>query len=280
MLGFFDLFQVPFVYIILKALIVGVLISVCSSLLGVNLVLKRYSMIGDGLSHVAFGAMTVATVANLAPMVVALPVTILSAILILRANNKSKVMGDAAIAMISVSALAIGYVLMNLFSTSSNLAGDVCSSLFGSTSILTLSNSDVLLCVVLTFLIIAGYVLLYNRFFAITFDSDFATAIGNKTELYNTILAVMSAVVIVLAMKLVGALLISALIIFPALTAMRLVDRFKSVVILSSIISVVCTSVGIILSCIISTPAGATIVVTDLAFYLIIRVVAGFKQRI
>jgi zinc transport system permease protein len=278
MLEFSDLFQAPFIYIILKALIVGVLVSVCSSLLGVNLVMKRYSMIGDGLSHVAFGAMTVATVASIAPTIVALPITVISAVLILRANSKSKLMGDASIAMISVSSLAIGYVILNVFSASSNLAGDVCSSLFGSTSILTLSTSDVILCVVLTFLIIVGYVLLYNRFFAITFDSDFSTAIGNKTELYNTILAVMSAVVIVLAMKLVGALLISALIIFPGLTAMMLGKNFKNVVILSVIISVVCTTIGIISSCLISTPAGATIVVTDLVVYLFVRLIAAIKK--
>lgn len=279
MLDFFELFHPPFINIIIKALICGVLISVCSALLGVNLVLKRYSMIGDGLSHVAFGAMTVAAVANLAPMAVALPITVISAVALLRANDSGKLKGDAAIAMISVSALALGYLLMNIFSTSSNLAGDVCSSLFGSTSILTLTVFDVVLCSVLTIAVILCYLFLYNKFFAITFDQDFATAVGVKSNTYNTLLALVTAVIIVLAMKLVGALLISALIIFPSLTAMRLFKNFKSIVISSAICSAICTVVGIFVSCIISTPAGATIVAVDLLVYIIITLVSKIVKR-
>lgn len=279
MIDFIELFQPPFINIIIKALICGVLISICSALLGVNLVLKRYSMIGDGLSHVAFGAMTVAAVANLAPMAVALPVTVISAIILLRANDSNKLKGNAAIAMISVSALALGYLLMNVFSTSSNLAGDVCSSLFGSTSILTLTLFDVVLCTVLTFAVILCYTLFYNKFFAVTFDQDFATAVGVRSNTYNTLLALVTAVIIVLAMKLVGALLISALIIFPALSSMRLFKTFKSIVVFSSICSVLCTVIGIFISCIISTPAGATIVAVDLLLYLIVTVISKIIRR-
>lgn len=279
MLNFFELFQTPFINIIIKALICGILISICSALLGVNLVLKRYSMIGDGLSHVAFGAMTIAAVANLAPMAVALPITVISAVVILRANNSGKLKGDAAIAMISVSALALGYLLMNIYSTSSNLAGDVCSSLFGSTSILTLTVFDVVLCTVLTLAVIICYLLFYRKFFAVTFDQDFASAVGINSNAYNTLLALVTAVIIVLAMKLVGALLISALIIFPSLTAMRLYNNFRSIVICSAICSAICTVVGIFVSCIISTPAGATIVAVDLLVYTIITVTSKIIKR-
>lgn len=279
MLDFFELFQPPFINIIIKALICGILISVCSAFLGVNLVLKRYSMIGDGLSHVAFGAMTVAAVANLAPMAVALPITVLSAIVLLRANDSEKLKGDAAIAMISVSALALGYLLMNVFSTSSNLAGDVCSSLFGSTSILTLTAFDVVLCTVLTLAVILCYLLFYRKFFAVTFDQDFATAVGVRSNTYNTLLALVTAVIIVLAMKLVGALLISALIIFPTLTAIRLFKNFKSIVVCSAICSAVCTVIGIFVSCIISTPAGATIVAVDLLVYSVITLTSKIIKR-
>ena len=200
------------------ALVVGVLIALCSSLLGVTLVLKRFSFIGDGLSHVAFGAMAIAAVlqiTNEMPLVMA--VTVLSAVLLLRTGQNTKIKGDAAIAMISVGALAIGYLLMNLFSTSSNLSGDVCSTLFGSTSILTLTKSEVWLCAVLSVAVVAVFVLCYNKIFAVTFDENFAKAVGTKADLYNLLIAITIAVVIVLAMNLVGSLLISALVIFPAL---------------------------------------------------------------
>lgn len=217
-------FQYPFVR---YALIVGILIALCSSLLGVTLVLKRFSFIGDGLSHVAFGAMAVATVLNLSDdMILVLPVTVISAILLLCGGQKAKIKGDAAIAMISVGALAIGYLLMNIFPRSSNLSGDVCSTLFGSTSILTLSASEVWLCVILSVLVMLIFVLFYHKIFAVTFDEDFALATGIGAKAYNLLIAVIIAVIIVLAMNLVGSLLISALIIFPALSAMRIFKVF------------------------------------------------------
>ena len=203
------------------AFVVGVLIALCSSLLGVTLVLKRFSFIGDGLSHVAFGAMAIAAVLQLTnemPLVMA--VTILSAVLLLRTGQNTKIKGDAAIAMISVGALAVGYLLMNIFSTSSNLSGDVCSTLFGSTSILTLSLTEVWLCAGMSISVAAVFILFYNKIFAVTFDENFARATGTKAGLYNLLIAVVTAVIIVLAMNLVGSLLISALVIFPALSAM------------------------------------------------------------
>ena len=204
------------------ALIVGVLISLCSSLLGVTLVLKRFSFIGDGLSHVAFGAIAIAAVVGLTDeMLFVLPITILSAILLLRTGQNARIKGDAAIAMISVGALAVGYLLMNLFSKSSNISGDVCSTLFGSTSILTLTRTEVWLCVVLSVIVVAAFLFFYHKIFAVTFDESFARATGTPTGLYNLIIAVIIAVIIVLAMNLVGSLLISALVIFPALSAMR-----------------------------------------------------------
>lgn len=252
------------------ALIVGVLIALCSSLLGVTLVLKRYSFIGDGLSHVAFGAMAVAGILQFGnTMFFILPVTVICAILLLKAGQNAQIKGDAAIAMISVGALAIGYLLMNLFSTSSNLSGDVCSTLFGSTSILTLRLSEVWLCAVLSILVIGVFVLMYHKIFAVTFDEDFAAAVGTNADLYNLIIAVMIAVIIVLAMNLVGSLLISALIIFPALSAMRIFKKFLSVTICSAILSVLCTCLGIVVSILAGTPVGSTIVATDIIVFLI-----------
>ena len=260
-------FQYPFVR---YAVIVGVLIALCSSLLGVTLVLKRFSFIGDGLSHVAFGAMSVAAVLSLTnEMILILPVTVVSAILLLRNGQHTRIKGDAAIAMISVGALAFGYLLMNLFSTSSNLSGDVCSTLFGSTSILTLTKNEVILCVVLSIAIVLIFVLLYNKIFAVTFDEDFAKATGIKADRYNLIIAVIIAVIIVLAMNLVGSLLISALVIFPALSAMRLFKNFKSVTVFSAILSVICALMGILISILSGTPVGSTIVAVDvLAFFI------------
>jgi zinc transport system permease protein len=221
------------------ALIVGVLIALCSSLLGVTLVLKRYSFIGDGLSHVAFGAIAVASVLKLTnQMALVLPVTVVCAILLLRTGQNTNIQGDAAIAMLSVGSLAVGYLLMNRFSTSTNLAGDVCSTLFGSTSILTLRRSEVWLCAVLSVAVVICFIFFYNKIFAVTFDESFARAVGTKTELYNLIIAVIIAVIIVLAMNLVGSLLISALVIFPALSAMRLFRSFLSVTVCSAVLSV------------------------------------------
>ncbi len=257
--------QYPFVR---YALIVGVLISLCSSLLGVTLVLKRFSFIGDGLSHVAFGAMAIAAVLNLADdMLLVLPVTVISAVLLLRTGQNAKIKGDAAIAMISVGALAFGYLIMNLFSTSSNLSGDVCSTLFGSTSILTLNRKEVWLCVILSVLVIAIFTLFYNKVFAVTFDEDFASATGTNAEAYNLLIAVVIAVIIVLAMNLVGSLLISALVIFPALSAMRLFKNFRSVTVCSAVLSVICSFSGIIISILAGTPVGSTIVAADVVLF-------------
>lgn len=257
--------QYPFVR---YAIIVGVLIALCSSLLGVTLVLKRFSYIGDGLSHVAFGAMAVAGVLNLTNnMIVAMPITILSAILLLRTGQNAKIKGDAAIAMISVGALAFGYLIMNVFSTSANLSGDVCSTLFGSTSILTLRGADVWLCMVLSLVVVVTFILFYNRIFAVTFDENFAKATGTRTEIYNLIIAVITAVIIVLAMNLVGSLLISALVIFPALSAMKLFKSFKSVTICSVVLSVICAFAGMIISIITGTPVGSTIVAADMVVF-------------
>ena len=247
------------------ALVVGVLIALCSSLLGVTLVLKRFSFIGDGLSHVAFGAMAIAAVlqiTNEMPLVMA--ITIVSAVLLLRTGQNTKIKGDAAIAMISVGALAIGYLLMNIFSTSSNLSGDVCSTLFGSTSILTLSPVEVWLCVGMSVLVVAVFILFYNKIFAVTFDESFARATGTKAGLYNLLIAIVVAVIIVLAMNLVGSLLISALVIFPALSAMRMFKSFRSVTICAAALSVFCALIGILVSVLAGTPVGSTIVAVQI----------------
>ncbi|MEE1011874.1 MAG: metal ABC transporter permease [Acutalibacteraceae bacterium] len=261
------------------ALIAGVLISLCAALLGVTLVLKRYSMIGDGLSHVAFGAIAVATVCGTAPMTVALPITIVAAVILLDVNSSKKIKGDAAIAMISVGALALGYLLLNIFSASSNVSGDVCTTLFGSTSILTLSKTDVILCLVLTAVVILVFMLFYHKIFAVTFDENFASATGTKTKAINTLIAVITAVVIVLAMNLVGALLISALIIFPALSAMRIFKSFFSVIISSAVISVTCAIIGIFIAILYGTPVGSTIVAANIAAFIICMLLGKIAKR-
>ena len=260
-------FQYPFVR---YALIVGVLIALCSSLLGVTLVLKRFSFIGDGLSHVAFGAMAIASVLNITNnMLFILPVTVICAILLLRAGQNTRIKGDAAIAMISVGALAIGYLLMNLFSTSPNISGDVCSTLFGSTSILTLTKGEVWLCAILSVVVVAIFILFYNKILAVTFDENFARATGTRANAYNLLIAVVIAVIIVLAMNLVGSLLISALVIFPALSAMRLFKSFRSVTISAAVLSVLSATAGILISILAGTPVGSTIVAVDIAVFLI-----------
>ncbi len=262
------------------AIIVGVLIALCSSLLGVTLVLKRFSFIGDGLSHVAFGAMAVAAVVGVTNnMLIIMPITVLSAVLLLNSGQNAKIKGDAAVAVISVGALAIGYLLMNIFSTSSNLSGDVCSTLFGSTSILTLTSTEVLTCVITSVIVIALYVFLYNKIFSITFDENFAQAIGIRAKLYNLMVAVIIAVIIVLAMNLVGSLLISALIIFPALSAMRVFRSFRAVVICSAVFSVLCTLIGFIIAILWGTPVGATIVAADISGFCIFSLIGKVKGR-
>lgn len=260
------------------ALIAGVLIALCAALLGVSLVLKRYSMIGDGLSHVAFGAIAVATVCGAAPMTVALPITVVAAIILLGINSSKKIKGDAAIAMISVGALALGYLLLNIFSASSNVSGDVCTTLFGSTSILTLSKTDVILCLALTAVVILVFVLFYHKIFAVTFDEDFARATGTNAKAYNILIAAVTAVVIVLAMNLVGALLISALIIFPALSAMRIFKSFFSVIISSAVISIVCAVAGIFIAILYGTPVGSTIVAADIVAFILCSVGGKLKK--
>ena len=250
------------------ALIVGTLIALCSSLLGVTLVLKRFSFIGDGLSHVAFGAMAVATIFKLTnDTLFIMPVTIFAAVILLRTGQHTKIKGDAAIAMLSVGSLAIGYLVLNIFSTSANISGDVCSTLFGSTSILTLTKGEVYLCVVMTIVVLILFILFYNRIFAVTFDESFAKATGIKANAYNLFIAVITAMIIVLAMNLVGSLLISALIIFPALSAMRVITNFKGVVIYSAIISVCSALAGMMISILCSTPVGATIVAVHIVIF-------------
>lgn len=260
-------FSYPFVR---YALTVGILIAVCASLLGVTLVLKRFSFIGDGLSHVAFGAMAIAAALNFTNQtVIILPVTVICAVLLLKGGASSKIRGDAAIAMLSVGALAFGYLIMNIFSPSANVSGDVCGTLFGSTSILTLSRGEVILCAVLSLVVITLFILLYNKLFAVTFDESFSRATGVNTSAYNMLIAVITAVVIVLAMNLVGSLLISALIVFPALSAMRLYKSFFAVSVFSAVFAAVCTVLGMIISVLAGTPVGATVVAVDIAGFIL-----------
>ena len=268
----------PFV---INALIVGVLIALCSSLLGVTLVLKRYSFIGDGLSHVAFGAMAIAAVLGLTNnMPLVLTITVVCAVLLLRMGKNAKIKGDAAVAMISVGALAIGYLLMNIFNTgSSNLSGDVCSTLFGSTSILTLSTFDVWMCVILSVVVVVFFVLFYNKIFSVTFDENFARATGQRAGLYNLLIAIVIAVIIVISMQLVGSLLISALVIFPALSAMRVFKSFKSVTICAAIVSVVCALIGLFTSILAGTPVGSTIVAADIVVFFIFFIIGAVTKR-
>lgn len=269
-------FEFPFVR---YALIVGVLIALCSSLLGVSLVLKRFSFIGDGLSHVAFGAMAVAAVlqvSNSLPLIMA--VTVFSAILLLRTGQNSKIRGDAAVAMLSVGALAVGYLLLHIFPVLSNISGDVCGTLFGSASILTLRAGEVWFCIIFSALVLTLFLLFYNRLFAITFDEDFARATGTRAGLYNLLLAVLIAVVIVLAMNLVGSLLISALIVFPALSAMRLFSTFRAVTVFSAVLSVICAVFGLLTAILAGTPVGPTIVAADMAAFAVCSLVGAVRR--
>lgn len=271
-------FSYPFVR---NALIVGVLIAFCSSLLGVTLVLKRYSFIGDGLSHVAFGAMAIASVVRLTgDTLLVLGITVAAAVLLLRTGQNARINGDAMIAMVSVGSLAAGYLIMHIFSTSSNISGDVCSTLFGSTSILTLSSFDVWICVGMSIIVTILFLLFYHKIFAVTFDENFAKATGIRADAYNLFLAVTTAIVIVLAMNLVGSLLISALIIFPALSAMRVFKSFRRVILCSAVISVLGAIVGILLSILFSTPVGATIVMVDLGIFLIFLIIGRILEGI
>ena len=270
-------FQFPFVR---YALIAGVLIALCSSLLGVTLVLKRFSFIGDGLSHVAFGAMAIAAVLSVkTELIVVLPVTVLCAVLLLKTGTNARIKGDAALAMLSVGSMACGYLLLNMFSASANVSGDVCSTLFGSTSILTLTQTDVWMCVIMSALVILTYVLFYNKIFAVTFDENFARATGVNASAYNLLIAVITAVIIVLAMNLVGALLTSALMIFPALSAMRVFHTFRQVVLCSAVVAVISSAAGILISIVLSSPVGATIVVVGLIVFCGFGVAGRIMRR-
>lgn len=273
---FISFFNYPFVW---YALIVGVLIALCSSLLGVTLVLKRFSFIGDSLSHVAFGAMAVAAVARLTnQMLIILPITILSAVFLLKSGRKAKVMGDASLAILSVSTLAIGYLIYNL-SGSTNVSGDVCTTLFGSTSILALTQFDLWLSIAMSVAVIVFFILFYNKIFSITFDEAFAKATGVKTEVYNLLIAVIVAVVIVLSMNLVGSLLIPALIVFPSLSAMQVKKDFKGVVICSAILSSLCALLGILASIYFETVTGSTIVAVYLLAFIGFMIAGKIKRR-
>ena len=259
------------------ALIVGVLIALCSSLLGVTLVLKRFSFIGDGLSHVAFGALAIATVLKIANVnLFIMPVTIVCAVLLLRTGNNTRLKGDAAIAMLSVGSMAVGYPILNVFSVSSNVSGDVCSTLFGSTSILTLTSSEVIMCIVASVIVVAFFIIFYNRIFSVTFDENFTRSMGKNAGMYNLMIAVITAVIIVLAMNLVGSLLITALLVFPALSAMRIMKSFKSVIIYAAVLSVFGAVAGIIISIFASTPVGSTIV----TIYIVIYIINSVRQSV
>ena len=249
---------------LVRAMIVGLLVSLCASLLGVSLVLKRYSMIGDGLSHVGFGALAIATAMNLAPLTVSIPVVVLAAFLLLRISENSKIKGDAAIALISTSALAIGVIVI---SVTTGMNTDVCNYMFG--SILAMSHADVQLSVVLSAAVILLFVLFYNKIFAVTFDETFSSAVGTRAGVYNMLLAILTAITIVLGMRMMGAMLISSLIIFPALTSMRICKRFKTVVLCSAAVSVTCFFIGVVLSYWYSLPTGASVVAVNIISFLL-----------
>lgn len=274
---FFGYFSYDMVWF---ALIVGVLISLCAALFGVILVLKRFSFIGDGLSHVAFGATAIATVLSVTDsVIIVMPITVVAAILLLRTGKRSKLKGDSAVAVISVGALAIGYLLMSIFPSSSNVAGDVCSALFASASILYLDTADVIFCALMSAAVITLFILFYNKIFAVTFDEDFAKAVGMRTSLYNILIATVTAVIIVMAMKLVGSLLISALIIFPALSAMRIMKSFRGVVIFSCILSAVCALLGFLSALLFDLPIGPTIAATDMLAFGICMLIGKLARR-
>ena len=266
-----EMFSYPFM---VRAFIVGALVALCSSLLGVSLVLKRYSMIGDGLSHVGFGALAVAAALNAAPLATAIPVVIVAAVLLLRIRGNSRIKGDAAIALISTSSLAVGVMVISM---TTGMNTDVYNYMFG--SILAMSAVDVRLSVALAVVVLALYIFFYHKIFAITFDETFAQATGVKADLYNTLIAVLTAVTIVLGMRMMGALLISSLIIFPALTSMRVCRTFKSVIINSAVISVVCLVIGITVSYVWATPAGASVVMANIAALLLYSLLGVAKNR-
>ena len=271
----FDLIVSMFSYtFILRALIVGLLVSLCSALLGVSLVLKRYSMIGDGLSHVGFGALAVAMAMNWAPLAVAIPVVIIAAFLLLRVSENSHIKGDSAIALISTSSLAVGIMAISL---SKGMYSDVYGYMFG--SILAMTDTDVLLSVVLSAVVLILFIVCYHKIFAVTFDEDFARATGIHAGRYNMLIALLTAITIVLGMRMMGALLISALVIFPALTSMRVCKRFHSVVVTSALISVFCFFIGLTVSYLFATPTGASVVVINIICFMVFSLIGFIKNR-
>ncbi len=273
---FISYLQMPFVR---NAFIVVILLSVCSALVGVTLVLKRLSFIGDGLSHVAFGATAVASILSLTNnLLIVMPTTIIVAVLLLKLGQNAKLKGDALIAILSVSALGVGYFLINVFSTSSNVSGDVCSALFGSNKLLALNITDVIISIVICIIIIALYLCFYNKIFSVTFDENYAKATGINTEIYNISTAVIIAILIVLAMSLIGSLLVSALIIFPALSSMRVFNSFKKVIISSVVFALVSSFLGLSISILFATPVGATIVVIELLAFIGFSIIGKIKR--
>ncbi|MBQ5735932.1 MAG: metal ABC transporter permease [Lachnospiraceae bacterium] len=264
-----EIFSYPFM---VRAIIVGSLVSLCAALLGVSLVLKRYSMIGDGLSHVGFGALSVAAAMNVAPLKIAIPVVIIAAFFLLRISSNSKIQGDAAIALISSSSIAAGVIVTSM---TSGLNADVYSYMFG--SILAMGKSDVFMSIVLSVIVLLIYVLFYNKIFSITFDQNFSKATGIKTDFYNTLISILTAVTIVVGMRIMGTMLISSLVIFPTLTSMRLFKSFKSVVISSAIISIICFTIGIIVSYIMNFPAGASIVAVNLVAFIVFVIIGKIR---
>ena len=265
-----EMMSYPF---IVRALIGGVLVSLCASLLGVSLVLKRYSMIGDGLSHVSFGALSVALAAGWSPLKISIPVVVLAAFFLLRITERGKIKSDAAIAMISASALAIGIIVTSM---TTGMTTDVSSYMFG--SILAMSKEDVRFAAVLSVIVLGLFLFCYNKIFAVTFDENFARATGVNVSIYNVLIAVLTAVTIVIGMRMMGAMLISSLIIFPSLTAMRIFKSFRGVVLVSGVLSIICFSIGMVISYIYSTPAGASVVVVNLAAFLIFSLVQAVRQ--
>ncbi|SFH45325.1 zinc transport system permease protein [Lachnospiraceae bacterium NLAE-zl-G231] len=266
------MFSYPFMQ---RAFLVGILVSLCASLLGVSLVLKRYSMIGDGLSHVGFGALAVASALHMAPLAVAVPVVVLAAFILLRLSDSGKLKGDAAIAMISTGALAVGVMVV---SVTTGMNSDLNSYMFG--SILAMSKSDVVLSAVLSVIVLVLYLFFYDKIFAVTFDTVFARATGIRTGFYNMLLAVLTAVTVVLGMRMMGALLISSLIIFPALTAMRVCKHYRSVILCAVAVSVISFVLGMTVSFLLATPAGASIVIVDIAMYLIFWAAGAIRGRL
>jgi len=260
---------------LVRAVIVGLLVSLCASLLGVSLVLKRYSMIGDGLSHVGFGALAIATALNLAPLAVSIPIVVLAAFLLLRLSENSKIKGDSAIALISTGSMALGVIIISM---TTGMNTDVCNYLFG--SILAMSKSDVYLSVALSIVVLVLFILFYNKIFAVTFDETFAKATGTKTGTYNMLIAFLTAITIVLGMRMMGAMLISSLIIFPALTSMRVCKTFKSVIICSAFVSLICFFIGVVFSYIYATPTGASVVAVNIVAFLLFSGVGLLKRRV